>query len=49
MTGLKRKLTALLLALIFVAGTVAISGCKGDSTPTKKAGTTPTKKALPGE
>ena len=36
MVDWKRKLTALLLALIFVAGTIAISGCKGEEPPAKK-------------
>jgi hypothetical protein len=47
MADWKRKLTALLLALIFVAGTLAISGCKGESAPQPKK--TTHKQQLPEE
>jgi hypothetical protein len=36
MVDLKRKVISLLLALVFVAGTIAISGCKQSSPPTQK-------------
>jgi hypothetical protein len=47
MVDLKRKVIALLLALVFVAGTVAISGCKKDSGTAKPK--TPSRQKLPEE